>query len=378
MFADYYLPGYKAGGPIRSIQSIFDGLKEEFNIYLITRDRDIGNTQPYDDVVTDQWVQFDGVKVMYKLSNQISFIFIKEIIKDIKPDVIHLNSLMSVRFSLIPLISIWLQKAFSGDVLLSPRGELSDGALNLKRFQKKIYLHLFTALGLEKFVRWIASSGGEENDIVQKFGRSNIKITRVDNLPNISQWRKQLKRGSIKNSNQLKLVFFSRVTRMKNLHYLLSVLKNVDINIELTIYGPQEDAEYFNVCNKIAAELPSNISVEFLGVLLPTDVYHILKEYDLFVLPTLGENFGQAIWEALASSVPVLISNKTPWRDLELHQVGWDVDLENPEEFRIALTKIYEMSEQNHQHMRSKCRDFALDYVANSNSMKSLRDLYTI
>lgn len=377
MFADYYLPGYKAGGPIRSVQSIFDGLKDDSDIYLITRDRDLGSSAPYNDVLTDQWTQFGGVKVMYKVGNQISLSFLKEISKDINPDVVHLNSLMSVRFSFIPLISIWLNKAFTGKVLLSPRGELSGGALNLKKFQKKIYLLLFRTLGFHKYVKWIASSDGEKSDILHKFGQSGIAVTRVDNLPNVSQWKTKLERETAKNSKQLKLVFFSRIARMKNLDFLLIALKDLDINVQLSIYGPQEDLEYFNICSKIVDELPTNISVDFLGALPPSEVYNILKEFDLFVLPTLGENFGQAIWEALASSVPVLISDRTPWKNLESHGVGWDLSLENSAEFKSVLMQMYELGEENHQEMRAKCRDFAFDYVANSNSLKSLKDLYT-
>ena len=38
---------------------------------------------------------------------------------------------------------------------------------------------------------------------------------------------------------------------------------------------------------------------------------------DVFLLPTGGENFGHAIFEALSCGVPVLISDQTPWRGLE-------------------------------------------------------------
>lgn len=377
MFSDYYIPGYKAGGPIRSIQSICDALNDEYDIYLVTRDRDLGNSKPYNGVVINHWIQVGGIQVMYKRGDQLSLSSVKTILEDIRPDVIHFNSLMSIRFSFIPLISVWLTKAYQNKVLLSPRGELSSGALKFKKLQKKLYLQLFRIIGLEKFVKWIASSDGENKDIKSKFCHADIDVNRIDNLPNVSQWKTKIDRETSKKNKQLKIVFFSRISRMKNLDFLLIILKDLHINIHFSIYGPQEDKEYLDTCTNIIAELPSNIVVDLLGALPPSAAYNILKEFDLFVLPTLGENFGQAIWEALASSVPILISDRTPWKRLEAHGVGWDISLDNPDGFKSALMKMYEISEAEHHQMRLKCRYYALDYVANSNSLKSLKDLYT-
>ena len=68
---------------------------------------------------------------------------------------------------------------------------------------------------------------------------------------------------------------------------------------------------------KITEKLPPHISIEILRELEHQQVYSGLKDFDLFMLPTLGENFGQAIWESLASSVPMLISDCTPWINLQ-------------------------------------------------------------
>ena len=58
---------------------------------------------------------------------------------------------------------------------------------------------------------------------------------------------------------------------------------------------------------------------------------------DLLFLPTAGENFGHAIQEALAAGCPVLISDRTRWRDLAPKGVGWDLPLSAPDRFVAVL-----------------------------------------
>ena len=42
-----YLPGYKDGGPVRSIKNLVDRLGTEYEFYILTVDRDHGDTEPY-------------------------------------------------------------------------------------------------------------------------------------------------------------------------------------------------------------------------------------------------------------------------------------------------------------------------------------------
>jgi hypothetical protein len=51
----------------------------------------------------------------------------------------------------------------------------------------------------------------------------------------------------------------------------------------------------------------------------------------------VGENYGHVIGKALVAGCPVLISDQTPWRNLEAEGVGWDIPLGETERFRSVL-----------------------------------------
>ena len=69
--------------------------------------------------------------------------------------------------------------------------------------------------------------------------------------------------------------------------------------------------------DKLIAGLPSNVRVAYGGVVAPDEVTAVLRRHHLFFLPTHSENFGHVIVEALAAGRPALVSDRTPWTDLE-------------------------------------------------------------
>jgi len=54
-FVHYYLPGHKAGGPIRSIANMVTHIGDQFDIKIITADRDFGDAEPYSNIIVDAW-----------------------------------------------------------------------------------------------------------------------------------------------------------------------------------------------------------------------------------------------------------------------------------------------------------------------------------
>ena len=50
MPVNHYLPGYKAGGPIRKLSSLVEGLGDEYTFKVVTKDRDFGDRTAYSGV----------------------------------------------------------------------------------------------------------------------------------------------------------------------------------------------------------------------------------------------------------------------------------------------------------------------------------------
>src|SRR5579862_8316601 len=64
-FVNWYLPGFKAGGPIRSIENLVAALGGEFTFRIVTRDRDFRDKKPFSSIVPHRWVRVGHADVMY-------------------------------------------------------------------------------------------------------------------------------------------------------------------------------------------------------------------------------------------------------------------------------------------------------------------------
>jgi glycosyltransferase involved in cell wall biosynthesis len=346
-----YLPGYKGGGPIKSTVNLIDATSDGVDYKVITNDRDLGDECPYSNVSIGQWNSIGKCSVFYAESGLKGLRQLHKIIMSKDYDVVYVNSFFSVRFSLIPLC---LSKIFKKPIVLAPRGELSEGALSLKTSKKKVYVKLYKLLGLTRGVVFQASSDFEFNDIKKALGNQN-KIFVAQNIGS-QEYAKDL---VVKDTSVIKIVFISRISPMKNLAYALDVLKNISCPVVFDIYGPQEDALYWSECEAIIKVLPEHIIVNYKGLLKPSDVVETLLSYDLFFMPTKGENYGHVIAEALCAGLPILIADTTPWRDLQGKGIGWDISLEEPDQFALAIEKASAMSAESYQEYRQNVLSWA-------------------
>ena len=134
---DWYLPGNKAGGPVKSVYSMLNVLKDEFNFFVITTNHDLGSATPYKNVESDKWVKYNDIPVYYFSKENLKSNNLLEVINGISPDLVYLNSFWSYNFSLVPLR---FKKAgkLKADIVLAPRGMLGKGAMSIKPLKKKI------------------------------------------------------------------------------------------------------------------------------------------------------------------------------------------------------------------------------------------------
>jgi glycosyltransferase involved in cell wall biosynthesis len=348
-------------------------LGDEFRFRVITRDRDLGDGSAYPDVNLDSWQSVGKAKVRYLVPTDLLLGTLRKLIAATPWDALYLNSAFSPIFTVQTLLLRRLGLLPDRPVIIAPRGEFSAGALALKSAKKQAYLRSANALGLYRGVLWQACSLYEEQDIRRRFGGGAL-IHIASNLPSLAKTLEAS--GRQKARGRLKIVFLSRVDRMKNLHGALGMLSGLKGEIAFHIYGAVSDPDYLKECQAISKSLSDNVEVRFHGEVPHEQVASVLRAHDLLLLPTLGENFGHVIFEALQAGCPVLISDRTPWRGLRQRGVGWDLPLEQPASFQAALQDFLEIDADTHRAWSARAAEFALSYSRDNAAIEQHKRLF--
>ena len=316
-FVSHYLPGYKSGGPVKSINNLTEHLFYNFKFLIVTSDRDLKDKNPYKTIKINQWNKVGKAKVFYTPNTFMIIFRILKLIKTTKFDAIYLNSFFNFKFSLVPLILWNLFLKSKIPCILTPRGEFSYEALNIKFFKKKIYIYINNFFGLFNKLYWQASCKKEYTDILNNLSINTQLIKIAPDLPKKFHNLKNITLVKNKKKNNLKIVFLSRISPMKNLDFLIKVLEKVQKEVLLNIYGPIEDKNYWIRCKKLIKNMPPNIKIIYKGGVLPRKVNSIFANHHLFIFPSKGESYGHVVAESLTAGTPVITSNKTPWSKIE-------------------------------------------------------------
>ena len=104
-FIPFYLPGYRSGGPLRTIANMVDHLGDEFDIRIVTRDRDVFDIKPYPEVKVDAWNTLRKAQVFYASKRTITLAGIAQLLRATPHDVLYLNSFFAYGFTLLPLLA---------------------------------------------------------------------------------------------------------------------------------------------------------------------------------------------------------------------------------------------------------------------------------
>lgn len=371
IFIDWYKPGFKAGGPIRSISNLVSQLSTHYEFYIITRDTDYIETTPYPNINPNKWNHVDSSKVFYLSSKNQNKTTIKKLIEEIKPDIVYCNSLYSPKFTLTP---IRIAKKLNIKTVLAVRGMLSRGSLSVKSHKKKVFLAFIKSIGLFNKTTFHATGIDEANDIKNVFGK-NIKTVVAQNLPE----NKTIPfKPKSKKSNELKMVFVGRIAPEKNTLFAIEQLEDCNECIFLDIYGPIYSKEYYNLCLEAINLLPNKIVVNYKGVLNHELLDETLSNYHVLYLPSTGENFGHSILEGMSNSCIPIISDKTPWKDLESKKVGFDIPFDTPEEYSWVIDKLAKMDELQLNEMSKNAYDYAQTIINNEELKEEYHQLFNL
>lgn len=372
VFVRHYLPGFRSGGPVRSVSNLVRALAGEYDFRIVCLNRDHGVRAPYPGVAPCQWTQLGKAHVYYASDQEAGFALCRRMVREIRPDMIYQNSLLDREFSMKPFLAAGRGRAIP--VLLAPRGELSPGALGLKVKRKRLFLFLVKASGYYANVNWHASSVAENELIRQVFAPPTSRVFLASNLPEMPHG--SVLRTQAKQAGALKTVLAARISPMKNTLAAIRMVGQLEGEVELDLWGPLEDREYWAACQQQMLLCRPNVKVRYRGEVAHEQLHVLLHGYDVMLLPTLGENFGHSIIEALSAGLPVVISDRTPWQGLMDVGVGADVPLDNEPEFVRQLERFRDMSESEMQDVRAACGRYVAAWHADNANLDAYRKMF--
>jgi glycosyltransferase involved in cell wall biosynthesis len=347
MTCSVFEPGYRGGGPIRSVAHMIDHVPPGVDLTLIVSDRDLGAENPYPGL-SGRWIRRGAAKIYYLNARSVwQWFHLWKTIRESAPDLLYVNSLFEPRFSVAPIIATRLRMISTRTVLIAPRGELSPGALEIKAAKKKYFLRIWSSLVKGMNIGWHASAELEAQHIRSNFPGATVVV---------NQDQSGLPEDPLKPQQSLashaRFIFVSRISRMKNLDAALVAFRDVERRVEFDIYGPIEDRGYWEQCQSLIEALPANVRVAYGGELAPDEVRTKFAEYDAFIFPTRGENFGHVIAESLSASCPVICTDQTPWTALLANGGGRIIDSHESGSLGAILSAIASSTAADRLHAR--------------------------
>lgn len=336
-----YLPGYKDGGPVRTIKNLTDIFGKEYDIRIMCKDRDHGDLQQYPNISVDTYNKVGNANVYYVKNEKFKF---KSMLNEIKKvDIVYCCG----PYNDYAIKAMVLKKLgfFKMPLVIASMGSFSKGALSIKSKKKMIFLNIMKKLGFFKKIVWSVTSVVEKKELKEVIGE-NVKCIIAEDLPRteIFEYQKNKKREN------LKIIFLSRICEMKNLLGAIDILASInDLNIQFDIYGNKEDIDYWEKCEKKLRTLSANIKWKYCGECDSEKVLEIFAKYDVFLFPTLGENFGHVINEALIAGCIPIISNNTPWNDIEENNCGKVIPITCKNAYIEAIKYFYNMDNESYK-----------------------------
>lgn len=280
---------------------------------------------------------------------------LRKIIKENKIDIIHthLNPadfyVNMVRPKNIPQVHT-LHIAYTTDL---------ETRRSLKFLERKLFFN-------KKDCNLIFLSEFNKNDFLTnvKFkGQSFV----VPNFVDDTFFLHQPKQFNSSSDSQLKLIAIGNFRVQKNYFYLLDIFKLLKgHNIHLDIYGGGDLEKYKQVIDEY------QLNVTLKGQV--TNVNDVIAGYDLFIMSSTNEGFPLSVFEAMASGVPVMLTNIPPLREIvKDNALYFELD-DAPKAAEQILA--FQQNKSDINEMAIKAKAYAEKTVRRDIYIKKLLDIY--
>jgi len=315
----YYRPAYLYGGPVNGSAALCEGMaRAGAEVTVLTTN---ANGEGTLDVLLRQPVDVEGVTVYYYplALGGLSYSYSRE-----------LRNAAATRvrgFDLVVIATIWGHPLIPTaracirhrvPYIIPAEGQLNPWAMARKGMKKALYMRAVAHRFINR-AAGIRCTDPLEADAVDKLGfrpptfivPNPIRASDYKNPRGSGGWRGRL---NIPADARI-LLFLGRLERIKRPDIAVDVLGAAQVlpwDVHLIVAGPDE-AGLVPQLKYQASGLGCSAKLHFTGLLNREDVASILSEAELLMMPSeIQENFGMSALEALASGVPVLVSEGVP------------------------------------------------------------------
>lgn len=317
---------------------------------------------------------FGILKVNYFLSRKI-----QEIIKDISPDIIHVNNLMQDSFTQYKSLEGYnVVQTIRDYVAVCPLGtcingkKICSGENYNNCYEKcgetvknnlKIKLNKNRNKFRKKYItRYICPS----QNLTQYCRNNNYNIICINNPFDFNKFSNLVKKVDFNNKVYL---YYGSVNKNKGVMNLVEAFKEFakNINTKLLIAGEI----YEDVKEEFEKVISVSNNVEYLGILKYEDMINVLERIHTIVVPSVWmENYPNTVLEGLATKTFVIGSTRGGIPEMLNNDRGLTFDVNSKEEIIIALQKSYNLSKEEYQKIVEKNKK----YVEENNSLSKYYD----
>lgn len=238
-------------------------------------------------------------------------------------------------------------------LILQPCGMLQNWSLRQSRLKKKLAWRLYQRGLATGAAAVITTSEDEHSETAQHFPSTveQACIPHGIELPDIAA----------STTRQRQAVFLGRLHPKKQVDVLLRAWARLRPQGWRLLIAGGGEREYERQLRQIAEQSGLEDSVHFLGIVEGEAKSALLAGSQLFLQPSLQENFGIAVAEALAHGLPVLTTRSTPWSAIEASGCGWWVtsDVTSVE---ATLSRALALTPQQLATMGEQARKLATRY----------------
>ena len=145
-----YLPGYRDGGPVRSIVNLTEWMGDDYDIRIMCLDRDHGDVKAYPGIKTDAFNDVGKAKVWYTLSFDPAAI--EKLAND--SDVVYCCGPYNDYARIV--MRLKKEGRIQAPLYVASMGSFSPEAFKIKGFKKRLFIAYMKFSGMFRAVTWSA------------------------------------------------------------------------------------------------------------------------------------------------------------------------------------------------------------------------------